>query len=87
MMGLWSFALAMSGGILVLCLPLGSTIQFRMAGGSHASPSASVQGTEAEDLDQHTDRSAASHVPADRPDDHSPTTDALSLKENKEELI
>lgn len=25
-MGLWSFALAMSGGIVVLCLPLGSTI-------------------------------------------------------------
>ncbi|MFJ1845512.1 hypothetical protein [Streptomyces sp. NPDC088146] len=27
MMGLWSFALAMAGGILVLCLPLGSTIR------------------------------------------------------------
>ncbi|WP_438292792.1 sporulation-delaying protein SdpB family protein [Streptomyces sp. HUAS TT7] len=29
MMGLWSFALAMSGGILLLCLPLGSTIHVR----------------------------------------------------------
>ncbi|MGW3060775.1 hypothetical protein ACWC98_33305 [Streptomyces goshikiensis] len=28
MMGLWSFALAMAGGILLLRLPLGSTIQF-----------------------------------------------------------
>ncbi|MGW5003957.1 sporulation-delaying protein SdpB family protein [Streptomyces parvulus] len=26
-MGLWSFALAMSGGIVVLCLPLGSTLR------------------------------------------------------------
>ncbi|MDH6229325.1 MULTISPECIES: sporulation-delaying protein SdpB family protein [Streptomyces] len=29
MMGLWSFALAMSGGILVLCLPLGSALHIR----------------------------------------------------------
>ncbi|MFE6408651.1 sporulation-delaying protein SdpB family protein [Streptomyces sp. NPDC057837] len=29
MMGLWSFALAMAGGIMVLCLPLGSTIRLR----------------------------------------------------------
>ncbi|MCX5450769.1 sporulation-delaying protein SdpB family protein [Streptomyces nigrescens] len=29
MMGLWSFALAMTGGILVLCLPLGATMRVR----------------------------------------------------------
>ncbi|MGW7301734.1 sporulation-delaying protein SdpB family protein [Streptomyces sp. NPDC054829] len=29
MMGLWSFALAMAGGILVLCLPLGSSLSLR----------------------------------------------------------
>ncbi|GAA0336223.1 sporulation-delaying protein SdpB family protein [Streptomyces blastmyceticus] len=30
-MGLWSFALAMSGGIVVLCMPLGATIRARIA--------------------------------------------------------
>ncbi|WEH16216.1 sporulation-delaying protein SdpB family protein [Streptomyces sp. VNUA24] len=87
MMGLWSFALAMSGGILVLCLPLGSTIQFRTAKGGHAGRSTSWQGTGSEYLDQHADRSAASHLPANRPGGHSPTTDVLSPKANKEELI
>ncbi|MDN3294908.1 hypothetical protein QWM81_12765 [Streptomyces ficellus] len=38
MMGMWSFALAMSGGILVLCLPLGSTLQMRTTGSAGGSP-------------------------------------------------
>ncbi|MFJ2816164.1 sporulation-delaying protein SdpB family protein [Streptomyces sp. NPDC087294] len=73
MMGLWSFALAMSGGILVLCLPLGSTLQVRTAKNSHATPPAPSQETGTEQ----TDRPAPPTLPADLPD---------GPKENEEEL-
>ncbi|MGW2781653.1 sporulation-delaying protein SdpB family protein [Streptomyces populi] len=54
MMGLWSFALAMSGGILVLCLPLGSTIEFRTVGSGRATPSAPSQEPEATRVNWHS---------------------------------
>ncbi|WP_353945228.1 sporulation-delaying protein SdpB family protein [Streptomyces sp. HUAS MG91] len=46
-MGLWSFALAMIGGILVLCMPLGSHIRKRApADGSERSVGGAVPGNE-----------------------------------------
>lgn len=46
MMGLWSFALAMAGGILLLCLPLGSTLQFHITKPAVPTPSTPEQEAE-----------------------------------------
>lgn len=52
MMGLWSFALAMAGGILVLCLPLGSTIRLRADENTAAIDTQPPQEAEAPDHDR-----------------------------------
>ncbi|MFJ2824826.1 sporulation-delaying protein SdpB family protein [Streptomyces toxytricini] len=43
-MGLWSFALAMAGGIVVLCLPLGSAIRLSTTGPAAAPAAAPAAG-------------------------------------------
>ncbi|MFD5013816.1 sporulation-delaying protein SdpB family protein [Streptomyces chartreusis] len=45
MMGLWSFTLAMAGGILLLCLPLGSTLRLRTDDTTGAAKTAHPQDT------------------------------------------
>ncbi|MFF6977410.1 sporulation-delaying protein SdpB family protein [Streptomyces sp. NPDC008343] len=52
MMGLWSFALAMAGGIVVLCLPLGSTIRLRTDENAVATETTPLQEAKESDPDR-----------------------------------
>ena len=86
-MGLWSFALAMAGGILVLCLPLGSTLQIRTTENDLTSQSTSSQETEKAHLSQRTGGATASPGLFHGPDSGSATTASPSAKETKKEMI